>query len=101
MPIGISLWSRKKGEIKRFLESYYQKQMSVDEDVGQWIYVYNRPMEAVDIISAVIDNSDNYEICTYIQVDEGDAHPVTSENHNDIIKSIFYLYYEECVCEVT
>jgi len=49
----------------------------------------------VDIISAVIDNNDKYQILIYIQVDEGDIHPITVENHNDVIKGIFYLFYEE------
>lgn len=101
MPIVVSLWSRKPREIKRFLESYYEKDVNMDEDVEQWMYVYRKPMNAVDLISAIIDNNDKYEINLCIQVDKGDVHPVTVENHNDIIKSIIYLYYEEQPCEVT
>lgn len=100
MSILVSLWSRKPGEIRRFLQSYYEKNVNIDEDVEQWMYVYNKPMNAVDLISAVIDNNDKYEISIYIQVNKGDVHPVTFENHNDIIKSIIYLYYEEQPCEV-
>jgi hypothetical protein len=100
MSIVVSLWSRKYGEIRRFLKSYYEKNISMDEDVEQWMYVYNKPIDAVDIISAVIDNNDRYEINVYIQVDKGDIHSVTLENHNDIIRSIVYLYYEEQPCEV-
>jgi hypothetical protein len=99
MAIVVSLWSRKTGEIRRFLQCYYEKDVHMDEDVEQWIYVYNKPMEAVDLISAVIDNNDKYEINICIQVDKGDVHPVTFENHNDIIKSIIHVYYEEQPCE--
>jgi hypothetical protein len=95
MAISVNLWSHKLGEIKRFLEKYYGKDINMDEDVGQWTYVYNKPLEAVDMISVVIDNSDKYQISMCIQVDEGDIHPVTAENHNDIIKGIFYLFYED------
>jgi len=95
MSIIVSLWSRKQGEIKRFLEKYYEKEISMDEDVTQWMYVYNKPLESVDMISTVIDNKDKYDISVCIQVDEGDVHPVTYENHNDIIKGLFYLFYEE------
>jgi len=95
MAISVNLWSHKLGEIKRFLEKYYEKDIIMDEDVDQWTYVYNKPLEAVDIISVVIDNSDKYQISMCIQVDEGDIHPITAENHNDIIKSIFYLFYED------
>jgi hypothetical protein len=100
MSFVVSLCSRKSGEIGRFLKSYYEKNVNIDEDVEQWMYVYNKPMDAVDIISAVIDNNDRYEIDIYIQVDKGETHSVTMENHNDIIKSIIYLYYEEQPCEV-
>lgn len=95
MAITVNLWSRKTGEIKRFLEKYYSKKVAIDEDVDQWIYVYRKSVEAVDIISTVIDNNDKYQIAACIQVDEGDVHPVTKENYNDIIKGIFYLFYEE------
>lgn len=95
MSIIVNLWSSKEGEIKRFLEKYYDKKVNMDEDVSQWIYVYKKPLDAVDMISAVMDNSDKYKIAMCIQVDEGDIHPVTAENHNDIIKGIFCLFYEE------
>lgn len=100
MAISVNLWSRKPGEIRRFLERYYDKQVVMDEDVDRWIYVYQKPLEAVDIISAVMDNNDRFEISVCIQVDECDIHPVTSENHNDVIKGIFQLFYQE-PCEVT
>ena len=95
MPIEVSLWTHKQGELKRFLERYYCKEIYMDEDVDRWVYIYNNPLDAVDIISAVMDNNDKYDISICIQVDQGDLHPVTTENHNDIIKGIFYLFYEE------
>lgn len=95
MAITVSMWSGKTGDIKKFLDKYYGKDGKIDEDVDKWIYVYNKPLEAIDIISAVMDNNDKYSICLCIQVDDGDIHPVTYENHNDIIKGILYLFYEE------
>lgn len=95
MAIVVNLWSRRNGEIKRFLERFYEKEIKMDEDVDQWIYVYNKPLDAVDMISTVIDNNDKYQISVCVQVDKGDVHPVTVENHNDIIKGIFYLFYNE------
>ncbi|MCX8131639.1 MAG: hypothetical protein N3I35_16290 [Clostridia bacterium] len=97
MSIAVNLWSKRTGEIKRFLESYYEKNIIMDDDVDQWIYIYNKPLDAIDMISAVMDNNDKYEICMCIQVDKGDLHPVTYENHNDIIKGILYLFYTENV----
>jgi hypothetical protein len=96
MAISVCLWSRRAGEIKRFLERYYDKEIDMDEDVGKWIYVYHKPLEAVDIISVIIDNDDKFKLSVCIQVDEGDVRPVTEENYNDIIKGIFYLFFDEC-----
>lgn len=95
MAVIINLWSKKPGEIKRFLKRFYEKDVQMDDDVEQWIYVYNKPLDAVDMISAVMDNNDKYKISVCIQIDEGDIHPVTAENHNDIIKGIFELFYVE------
>lgn len=99
MAISVSIWSNREGEIKRFLERYYGKPMEMDEDVDKWIYVYSKPLEAVDLISTVVDNNDKYHLGMYIQVDEGEIHPVTRDNHNDIIKGIFCLFYD-CEQEV-
>lgn len=96
MDIIVNLWSNKEGEIKNFLERYYGKEVNMDSDVTRWIYVYNNPLDAVDIISAIMDNSDKYRIAVCIQAGEGDLHPVTSENHNDVIKGMFQLFYEPC-----
>ncbi|MCX7708554.1 MAG: hypothetical protein N2484_01765 [Clostridia bacterium] len=95
MAILVNLWSGKTGEIKRFLERYYQKKVKMDEDVGQWIYIYNKPLDAIDIMSALMDNNDEFQISLCIQVDKADVHLVTHENYNDIIKGLLYLFYEE------
>jgi hypothetical protein len=93
----VNLWSRKCGEIKRFLECYFDKDMSIDEKTAEWRQDFRRPLEAVDMISAVIDNNDKYQIIMCIQVDEGQLHPITIDNHNDVIKGIFQLFYNENV----
>jgi hypothetical protein len=93
MKLTVNLWSRKTGEIKRFLESYYE--MKMDEDVDEWANVYGNPLEAVDMISAVIDNNDRYQIMICIQMDEGQLHHITADNHNDVIKDLFKLFYYE------
>jgi hypothetical protein len=95
MGISVNLWSNKVGEIKQFLDSYYQKNIKMDEDVGHWINVYDKPLDAVDIISVIMDNKERYDISLCIQVETCDVHQVTFENHNDIIKGIFDLYYME------
>ena len=93
----VNLWSRKHGEIKRFLECYYDRKILMDAETVEWKYVFNKPTEAVDMISALIDNNDKYQITMCIQVNDGQFHHITPDNHNDIIKGIFQLFYNENV----
>jgi len=94
MKVVVNLWSNIEGEIKKFLESFYDKEVIIDNDVTKWIYAYSNPLEAVDIISAVVDNNDKYKIAVCIQADEGALYLVTSENHNDVIRGMFQLFYK-------
>lgn len=97
MKLKVNLWSRKTGELKRFLESYYNKPIEMDEDAGEWTCTYGKPLEAADMISAVIDNNDRYQLVLCIQMDEGQMHVINSNNHNEIIKDMYNLFYHENV----
>ena len=97
MKLTVNLWSRKKGEIRRFLESYYGYNIALDDEAAEWICDYGKPLEAVDMISAVIDNIDEYQIALCIQLDEGQLHHITADNHNDVIRDMFHLFYYENV----
>lgn len=106
MSLTVNLWSRKNGELEQFLESYYgdihidgiEEVEQVDEiDGGEWSCVYDKPLEAVDMISAVMDNNDRYQILLCVQIDEGQMHIVTQENYNEVIRDIFLLFYNESV----
>jgi len=95
MSITVNLWSRKCGEIKRFLESYYEKTLDLDSELTTWECEYEKPLESVDLISAVMDNTDTFQINVLIQVDKGQYHIITNDNHNEVIKDIFELFYNE------
>lgn len=95
MPVTVSITSDKDGEIKRFLEKFYEKTVTMEDDVEKWVYIYNKPLEAVDIISALADNQEDYELSMYIQVNDWKQMKLSKENQNLIVKSIFFLYYEE------
>ena len=107
MSLTVNLWSRKNGELERFLESYYDGETGYEyiEEIeqtehiegGEWSCVYKRPLEAVDMISAVMDNNDRYQILICVQIDEGQMHIVTPENYNEVIRDLFLLFYNESV----
>ncbi|HHW30420.1 MAG TPA: hypothetical protein GXX20_01915 [Clostridiaceae bacterium] len=92
MSITVNLCSEKKGELKNFLEKYFNHEVSIDEDVNTWIYVYKKPLEAIDIISAVIDNNHKYSIT--VGIDMGNSiYMVSPENHDGVIKDFYNLFY--------
>lgn len=95
MAVIVSLQSKTSGEIKRFLDSYYETTVQMDADVDQWVYVYNKPLDAIDIISSLMDNSDKYYISLSIQMDTGDFYHITNENHDDVVKGMFQLFYQD------
>ncbi len=97
MSVSVNLLSVKTGEIRRFLASFYGRDIDLEDDVGHWAYVYYRPLESIDMISAVIDNHDKYQISLCIQVNRGDFCQITDDNLNDVIKGIYSLYYTEGV----
>jgi hypothetical protein len=99
MSVVVYLMSGVNGEIKEFLQRFYQKEVEIDNDVGKWIYVYNKPVDAVDVISAVVDNNNNFKISICIQIDDGDIYHVNNSNCDDIIRGIFELFYNEIPLE--
>lgn len=95
MNITVNLWARKDGEIKRFLECFYERNIDLSEEIKVWSCEYCKPLESIDIISALMDNIDSFHIKILIQINKGQYHVVTTNNHNEIIRDIFYLFYHE------
>lgn len=88
MLITVSLMSKKEGEIKRFLDSYYGKESDVDELVIEWIYVYRNEMQAISLIDTVMDNYDEYDLSLWIKIDDEDVIEVTKHSRTRITKEI-------------
>lgn len=95
MPVTVNLQSENQGELKSFLNSYFEKDSKIDDDVSEWINVFNKPLEAIDLITSVIDNSDNFDIQLCISMDAGILVEVTQNNVEDIVKFMLFRYYEE------
>lgn len=95
MPITVNLSSESEGIIKSFLDRYYEKDTKIDTDVSEWINVFNKPLEAIDLITSVVDNSDSFDIQLMVCMDIGILIEVTQENVNDIIRFMLFRYYKE------
>ena len=84
----VNLYSKKKGELNRFLSSFYNTNLDL-EDSNNWKKQYNNPIEIAEIIGIFIDNSDSYFINMWISIDKNLFINITDDNENEIIK---YLY---------
>jgi hypothetical protein len=84
----VNLYSPKEGEISRFLNSYYNKEVNIENDL-KWENTYENPIEIADIIGSLIDNNDKYNINMWISLDTDTFVNVTEYNVDNIIR---YLY---------
>ena len=88
----VKLYSNKSGEITRFLEHFEEKSSSNIEDDLLWQKEYENPVEIADIISALIENQDDYKINMWISLDENMLINVTNNNADDVIRYLFERY---------
>lgn len=87
----VNLYSKKNGEISRFLSNFYDKQIKLDNDL-KWENKYENSIEITDIIGTFIDNSDKYEINMWISLDEGAFLNVSNDNADSIIRYLYERY---------
>lgn len=87
----VNLYSKKNGEISRFLSNFYDKQIKLDNDL-KWENKYENSIEIADIIGTFIDNSDKYEINMWISLDEGAFLNVSNDNADSIIRYLYERY---------
>ncbi len=84
----INLYSQKSGEIKKFLNHFYSKEIEMTQDLF-WEMKYDNPIDMIELVSCFIDNKDKFEINLWISFDRGVFINVTDDNLDDIIKYIY------------
>lgn len=84
----VNLYSDKKGEISRFLKDFYNKNVTLENDL-KWEKKYDNPIGIADIVGTFIDNNDKYKINMWISLDEDTFINVTDYNVDTIIKYLF------------
>ena len=60
----VNLYSSKSGEIERFLNKFFESNVSIKNNL-KWEMEYQNPIEIADIIGAFIDNNAN-QIIKYL-----------------------------------
>lgn len=87
----INFYSEIKGEIKKFLELYYSKNLNIENDLC-YKKKFENPIDMIDIISCFIDNSDKFNISLWISLDKNVYIRLNNSNLNTIIKYIYERY---------
>ena len=84
----VHLLSNKKGELEKFLSSFYNTSFNLLDSL-KWEKKYDNPVEIAEIVGTFIDNSDDFDIHIWISIDKNVFIHVDEKNADDIIK---YLY---------
>lgn len=87
----VDIYSETDNEIKNFLDKFYNSNINISNNL-KWEVTYKNPTEASDIISAYIDNEDNFKINMWISLDTDFFINVTSNNADKIIRYLFERY---------
>ena len=84
----VSLYSTEKGEIQKFLSSFYNKKIELQNEL-KWFAEFENPIEITDIIGTFIENNDKYKINMWISLDKSIYINVTNYNADKIIRYIY------------
>lgn len=91
MGVTVSLYSTKNGEIERFLNDFYEKNIEVKNKL-KWEEEFRNPTQSASIIGAFIDNNNKFKINMWVSLDEGFFINVTDFNADKIIRYLYERY---------
>lgn len=91
MKPSLNLYSENENEIKKFLEKYYSKNFELSNDLF-YNKEFDNPIDMIEIVSCLIDNSDKYNIAPWINLDDDVYIFITDNNLNNVIKYLFERY---------
>jgi len=87
----VNLYSTENGEIQKFLSSFYNKKIELENDL-KWNKDFENPIEMNDMIGTFIENNDKYKINMWISLDTGVYINITDHNADKIIRYIYERY---------
>ncbi|MCI8393334.1 MAG: hypothetical protein HFJ24_04505 [Clostridia bacterium] len=87
----VNLYSEKSGEIGRFLYDFYEKKITLENDL-KWEKFFENPVDMADIIGIYVDNKDDFKVNMWISLDEGAFINVTESNADTIIRYLYERY---------
>ena len=91
METSINLFSEIKGELNKFLSSFFNKDMKIIDNLS-WQKKYKNPVEMTELIGVFVDNHLDYSINFWVCLDNNVYIKVSEQNANALIKYIFERY---------
>ena len=82
---------KKVGEISKFLYDFYNKNISLKNNL-KWEKIFENPIEIADIVGAFADNIDLYNMNMWVSLDEGAFIYVTEDNADKLIRYLYERY---------
>lgn len=87
----INIFSDKKGEINKFLSSYYNTNLDIADKL-KWQKTYKNPVEMTDLIGVFIENCDDFKINLWVSLDTDVYIRVSNRNADKLIRYIYQRY---------
>ena len=87
----INIFSEKKGEINRFLSSYYNTNLEIYNKLN-WHKSYQNPVEMTDLIGVFIENKEDFKISLWVCLDHDVYIRVSYKNADKLIRYIYQRY---------
>lgn len=87
----VDFYSEKPNEIKKFVDKFYEDNFDIENKL-EYKIIFDNPVTASDIISALIDNNDKFNISMWLSLDKDIFINVTDYNADKIIRYLFERY---------
>ena len=87
----VNIYSNKKGEINKFLSTFYNINLNIENDL-KWKREFKNPIEISEIVGAYVDNIEKYDISMLISLDDNMYINITQNNADDVIKYLYERY---------
>ena len=90
----VTLLAQKPSELNSFLYTYFDEKIKVEDEAFMWSCIYSKPLESINLISTLIDNSEKYKIEALVSIKHLESIKISDENLEDFIRIMYYISSE-------
>ena len=89
----VTLLAEKPCELNRFLSSYYNKDMQIEEGAFRWTSIFQKSLDSICMLATLVDNIEDYKIEALVSIKHYNSVKVTNENINELVKLLYWMNY--------